>query len=139
MESETIEENNEIDIEELETILGINDKEQEISELFSSSNSEPKNFLQGISLIANTFRENSNVNDSLLFPEFKDVIINISNFFMSENSEKYKINFPKPELKKEEKTELKIKNNENKENKNISTKINNNQKFYLIIFKNKNK
>ena len=89
----------ELDIDEIQSILGLEGKTKEISELFS--NSPPNNFLQAISLISNSNKFNENTqtqetNDSNLFPDFKNIIINSSNFFMAENSDKYEITFPKP-------------------------------------------
>ena len=124
----------ELDIDEIQSILGLEGKTKEISELFS--NSPPNNFLQAISLISNSNKFNENTqtqetNDSNLFPDFKNIIINSSNFFMAENSDKYEITFPKPS-KKKEKSELpvikitEIKENKNVDNNNIKPEDNNN-------------
>ena len=137
MEDKTKEEENEIDIDEIEAILGLEGKEKEISELFS--NKYPHSFLEGISLITNSnkFNDNSQIKkDNDIFPEFKDVIINCSNFYMAENYDRLKILFPNPEKIKENKESKKL--NENKENKNIEN-VNNDIKNNMNKKKKKKK
>ena len=124
------EEENEVDIDEIEAILGLEGKSKEISELFSTG--KPQSFLEGVSLITNSNKFNDNQKtEEDTNPDLKNVYINCSNFFMAENSDKFKIVFPKPVNPKEKnETLLKTKTNENKENKNANNKegenINNN-------------
>ena len=123
------EEEKEIDIDEIESILGIEGKSKEISELFLNSN--PQNFLEAISSISNSnkFDEPQVNNEITPNPDLKDIFINCSNFFMAENYDKFKIVFPKPVKPKEKKDKL---INENKENaiqenmNNINVKNNTN-------------
>ena len=102
------EEEKEIDIDEIESILGIEGKSKEISELFANSN--PQNFLEGISIISNSnkFEDNKDNNENNQNSDLKDVFINCSNFFMAENYDKFKIVFPKPVKPKEKKEKLSI-------------------------------
>ena len=121
------EEENELDIEEIEALLGLEGKSKEISELFSAN--PPKNFLEGISLVTNSskFDDNSQQNQNSIinpdindYPEIKNIIINCSNFFMAENSDKFKIVFPNPIPIKEQNEALntnEIKTNQNSSNK----------------------
>ena len=133
---EPIEEDNTIDIEEIEALLGLEGKSKEISDLFSTK--APNNFLEGISIITNSNKfddisqsNQDNNNDINSYPDIKNVVINCSNFFMAENSDKFKIVFPKPVQIKEKiesinTDENKIsQKNDNKKDENINNNNNN--------------
>ena len=126
----------ELDIEELETILGIENKSKEIKSLFSQQNSNPTSFLQAVSLISNSNQfgstpENNIDHDQSQQSDIQDLIKNSSNFFSLENTEKLKIEFNKPSTNKIPIEEYEIiiketKGNQNKNNKNINNNTNNN-------------
>ena len=116
------ENDNEVDIDEIEAILGLEGKTKEISELFS--NGKPHNFLEAVSLITNSNKFNDNqTSEEETNPDLKNVYINCSNFFMAENFDKFKIVFPKPvNIKEKNETLVKAKTIDNKESKNLSNK-----------------
>ena len=126
----------ELDIEELETILGIENKSKEIKSLFSQQNSNPTSFLQAVSLISNSNQfgstpDNNIDHDQSQQSDIQDLIKNSSNFFSLENTEKLKIEFNKPSTNKIPIEEYEIiiketKGNQNKNNKNINNNTNNN-------------
>ena len=113
----------EIDIEELESILGIQKKENELNNLFSKS--KPTTFLDAVSLILNSndFDETStNIEESENF-DFENILNNANFFFSPNNNEKLiknneKIKKEAKKIIKETKKENIIKANNSKENLN---------------------
>ena len=100
----------EIDIEELEAILGIENKASDINALFSKQDSSPKSFLQAISTIANSGQFGDvqpDQNDDSSIPttatptptqdsDIQNLVKKAVDFFSQENKEKLKIDFTKP-------------------------------------------
>ena len=129
-------EDTEIDIEELQVILGIENKAKEIENLFSNQNSHPNSFLHAVSLISNSNQLGSNLENPMSQPqkdEIQNILKNSCNFYSLDNKEKFNIEINKPSKKKPlEDYEIIIKeakeNNQNKNNNknNINININNN-------------
>ena len=91
-----VEEQNEIDIEELETILGIDNKSGEIQVFLSQQNPNPSSFLQAISLISNSNQFGTDIEYTSTQEQediINDLIKNASDFFLPENNSKFKIDF----------------------------------------------
>ena len=126
----------EIDIEELEAILGIENKSKEIENIFLNQNSQPNTFLQAVSLISNSKNFGTNLESPISQPqkdEIQNILNNSSYFFSLDNKDKFKIETNKQVKKKiSEDYEIIIKeakdNNQNKNNNknNINNNINNN-------------
>ena len=157
----------EIDIEELEAILGLENKTSEINALFSKQES-PKSFLQAISIISNSGQFGDNQPDqrddssSPTSPtqnaDIENLVKNAVKFFSSENTDKLKIDFTKPvkeappedmeiiiqetkDINNQNKNQIGNKNKKNPNtNNNNNINNNNNQKDEKEkIKKNKNK
>ena len=136
-----MEKENEIDIEELEAILGIENKTSDINMLFSKQESCPKSFLQAVSLISKSGQFGDVANDysapvAFQDPDIQNLVKNATNFFSLDNKDKLKIDFTKPNRKIPLEDieiiiqETKDNNNQNKNqnaNKNKNN-VNNNQK-----------
>ena len=126
-------EENEIDIEELETILDIHDN-PELKSFLSSSN--PNSFLKAVSLIVNSNQFDSIDTDSSSAPpsdlEIQDLILNATNFFSFENADKFKIDFD--EKSPTEEVEIIFENSKetNQEQNSQTTNKNNNKKKQKI-------
>ena len=128
----------ELDIEELQAILGIDNKSKEIEILLSNENPNPKTFLQAVSIVSNsdqfaTTPENTPVPQPEK-DEIQNILKNVSLFFSLDNKDKLKIDFSKPAknipteefeiIFKETKENDQNKNN----NKNNQNNMNNNNK-----------
>ena len=133
----------EIDIEELEAILGLENKASEINTLFSKQES-PKSFLQAISIISNSgqFRDiqpdqqddSSSPTSPTQNSDIENLVKNAVKFFSSENTDKLRIDFTKP-VKEAPLEDMEIiiqetkdvnNQNQNKNKKNPSNNNNNN-------------
>ena len=140
-------EDTEIDIEELQVILGIENKAKEIENLFSNQNSHPNSFLHAVSLISNSNQLGSNLENPMSQPqkdEIQNILKNSCNFYSLDNKEKFNIEINKPSKKKPlEDYEIIIKeakeNNQNKNNNknNINNNINNNMVNNKVSLDNK--
>ena len=133
-------EENDIDIEELQALLGIENKSNEIGTLFSSQNNQPKSFLQAVSLISNSNQFYIPADNPISQPqkeEIQNIIKNCSLFYSLENKDKFKIDFskaakkPSPgedseiitkETKDPNQNKNNNKNNQNNQNKDDKTK-----------------
>ena len=141
----------EIDIEELEAILGIENKASDINALFSKQDSSPKSFLQAISTIANSGHfgdDKLDQNDDSSVPttatptptqdsDIQNLVKKAVDFFSQENKEKLKIDFTKP-IKEEPSEELEmtiqetiINQNKNQTGNKNKNNINNNKNIFL--------
>lgn len=89
------------DIEEIESILGIKSKTNELNSLIHKSSEKTKNFLEAISLVINSNKFNSdsyenNTPEETKQPLKNDLIIRNANLFYSpENTDKLKIDYIK--------------------------------------------
>lgn len=122
------EEQNEIDIEELETILGIENKSGEIQSFLSQQNPNPSTFLQAISLISNSNQFGTDIEDAPIQEQvdiINDLIKNASDFFLPENNSKFKIDFSE-QASKNQNAEYEIIVKEAKANQNKTNNKNNN-------------
>ena len=142
----------EIDIEELEAILGLDNKSKEISLVLSNDTTNPKSFLKAVSLISNSNQfipiSQSSQSNQFQQDEIKNILKNAEYFFSSDNKDKLKLDFTKSAKNiptdeyeiviKEAKnnTQNKNKNNQNNQNNN---QINNNKEEKNKKQKNKKK
>ena len=99
-----MEKEKEIEIEELEAILGIEGKTSDINTLFSKQESCPKSFLQAVSLISNSGQFGDMINDDCAaapshIPDIQNLVKNATGFFSLDNKDKLKIDFTKPNKK----------------------------------------
>ena len=96
----------EIDIEELEAILGIENKSKEIENIFLNQNSQPNSFLQAVSLISNSKNFGTILESPISQPqkdEIQNILNNSSYFFSLDNKDKFKIETNKQVKKKSQK------------------------------------
>ena len=155
----------EIDIEELEAILGLENKTSEINALFSKQES-PKSFLQAISTISNSGQfgdvtpnqqdDSSTPTSPTQSADIENLVQNAIKFFSSENTDKLKIDFTKPvkeappedmeiiiqetkDINNQNKNQIGNKNKKNPNNNNNNNNNNNQKDEKEKNKKNKNK